>query len=307
MATTQTYASLTAEQKTFYDRALLTRLTPSLVFQKFGQKRPIPKHEGDTINFRKFNSLAAATTALTEGTTPDGKSLNITTVTATAGQYGDFVQLSDKLDMVGIDPVVSETSAVLGEQAGLTIDTVVRDKVVSGTNVQYAGGKTSTDTLTATDVISYAEIKKAVRTLRKANAKPVQGGYFIGIVDPATAYDLTNDTMWQDVSKYNGGENIMKGEIGKLGGVRFIETTNMPTKTGASSAEVHVCMIIGADAYGVCDVEGASKPSIIVKEAGSAGTADPLNQRSTVGWKTLFAVARLEELAMIRIECGVTA
>lgn len=88
MATTQTYASLTQEQKTFYDRTLLSRLLPNLVFQKYGQKKPVPKREGDTVNFRRFNSLTAATTALTEGVTPAGSSLSITAITATVAQYG---------------------------------------------------------------------------------------------------------------------------------------------------------------------------------------------------------------------------
>ncbi len=308
MATTQTYTNLTNEQKTFYDRTLLERMLPELVFLKYGQKRPIPKHEGDKINFRKFNSLAPATTALTEGVTPAGNTLSITKVEATVAQYGDFVELSDKLDMVGIDPVVAETSATLGEQAALTVDTIIRDVVSSGTNVIYAGGKESTNAVEATDVLTDKEIKLAVKALKNKNAKPMSDGYFIGIIDPDQSYDLQSNPLWQDISKYNGGTAIMKGEIGKLGGVRFIETTNTKVKVkgGASSADVHCCMIIGQNAYGVTDVEGKSKPQIIVKEAGSAGTSDPLDQRSTVGWKTLFTAVRLEEFAMVRIETGAT-
>jgi N4-gp56 family major capsid protein len=303
---TQTIAVLTAENKTFYDRALLKRLLPMLVWQKYGQKRPIPKKEGDKINFRKFNSLTAATTALTEGTTPGGNSLNITKIEATVKQYGDFIELSDKLDMVGIDSNVAETSDLLGEQAGLTLDTLVRDVVSAGTNVQYAGGKTSTADLTATDKITYEEVKKAVRTLKKANAKSYENKYFIGVVDSSVAYDLMSDTMWTDISKYNGGVAIMDGEIGKLAGVRFIETENTLLKAGAASAPVHCSMIIGADSYGVVDVAGSGKPSVIVKSLGSAGTTDPLDQRSSVGWKSMFTTVRLEELAMLRIESGVT-
>ncbi|MEG1779653.1 MAG: N4-gp56 family major capsid protein, partial [Oscillospiraceae bacterium] len=165
---TQTYAGLTAEQKTFYDRALLTRLLPNLVFQKYGQKKSIPSNSGDTTNFRKFNSLAANTTPLQEGVTPSGNALDVSSITAKIEQYGGFVEISDKLDMVGIDPVLTETAKLLGEQAGLTLDTVVRDVVCTGTNVQYAGGAASTATVTAK--ITATEIMKAVRTLRAANA-----------------------------------------------------------------------------------------------------------------------------------------
>lgn len=306
---TNTYATLTNEQKTFYDRALIERLLPNLYYQKYGQKKTAPKNEGATVNFRKFNSLSPATTALTEGTTPAGSSLSVTAITASLAQYGDFVEISDKLDMVGIDPVLTETAQLLGEQAALTIDTVVRDIVTAGTNAIYSGSATSTATVAADTNLSSALIKKAVRALRNANAKPVEGGYFIGLVDPDVAYDLMNDSLWEDVSKYNGGVNIMKGEIGKLAGVRFIETTNNKIKegAGASSIDVHCTMIIGKDAYGVVDVEGSSAPEMIVKPHGSAGTADPLNQRATSGWKALFTAARLNELAMIRIETSATA
>ena len=296
---TVTLANTPNENKTFYNKTLISRLTPQLLFAKYGQKKPIPKHEGDTVNFRKFNSLTAAVTPLTEGVTPNGSSIDVTKVEATVRQYGDFVTISDKIDMAGIDPVVAETSAVLGEQAGLTVDTVVRDIVVAGTNVYYAGGGTSAS---ASKYLTGADVKKAVRALKKANAKPYEGNSYIGIIDPETASDLMDDPMWQDVSKYNGGTAIMDGEIGKLYGVRFIETTNVKV-----ADNIHSTMIIGKDAYGVCDVEKGSTPQIIVKEAGSAGTADPLNQRSSVGWKTLFTAVRLNEVAMIRIEHGVSA
>lgn len=308
MATTQTYGGLTAEQKTFYNRTLLSRLLPNLVYAKYGQKKSAPKHEGDTMNFRKFNSLAAATTPLTEGVTPAGKSLDITAVTAKVAQYGDFVQISDKLDMLGIDPVLTETGEVLGEQAALTLDTVVRDIVAAGTNVQYAGAATSRATVAKASVLDGTEIKKAVRTLRKANAKPIDGKSFVGIVGPEGEFDLMADPMWQDVSKYAASTQIFDGELGKLYGVRFVRTSNTPVfkAAGANSADVHATMIIGKDAYGIVDIEGSSKPEMIVKPHGSAGTADPLNQVATSGWKALFTAKRLEELAMVRIEHGVS-
>ena len=303
-----TLGALSAENKTFYEKALLKRLTPELVFTRYGQKKSAPKNEGTTVNFRRFNAVSPKTAALTEGVTPDGSALTVSTVTATVEQYGDYVCITDLLDMTGIDPVVTEMAQVLGESAGLAIDTLVRDVVVNGTNVQYAGGKTARKQVVSGDVMTSTEIRKAVRTLRSNNVKPLEGGYYIGVVDPATAYDLMNDTLWQDVSKYNGGQEIMNGEIGKLCGVRFIESSNVGTVSNGADTPVmlHQTMIIGADAYGVVDIAGTSRPQIIIKTTESGGTADPLNQRSTVGWKALFAAVRLQELAMVRIEHAAT-
>lgn len=305
--TTQTTTNVSAENKTYYDRVLLSRLKPNLVYAEYGQKKSLPKNEGDTINFRRFESITPTGTPLTEGVTPDGKNITVTALTATVSQYGDYVVISDKLDMVGIDPVLTETAEDLGESAALAIDTAVRDVITVGTNVQYAGAKANSDAITTSDIITSAEIKKAVRTLKKNNAKPLKDGFFIGIIDPETAYDIQNDTLWQDISKYNGGTAIMKGEIGKLGGVRFIETTNTKVTDNKTSVPVHATMIIGKDAYGVVDIDGTVKPEMIIKEKGSAGTDDPLNQRATAGWKAMFTAKRLQELAMIRIEHAVTA
>lgn len=304
-ANTQTLATLSTENKEFYQRALLKRLTANLVFAKYGQKKPMPKNIGDTTSFRKFNSLAPATTALTEGVTPDGKALSISEIKATVKQYGDYVTISDKLDFLGIDPVLTETVTLQGEQAGETIDTIVRDIVCAGTNVIYcaeSGSAVSSDEVTSK--ISSDFILKAVTFLRRENVKPIEGGHYIGIIDPDIAYDLMNDPLWQDVSKYNGGEAILEGEVGKLHGVKFVTTTNTKVTANSSEKNVHSAMIIGRDAYGVIDVDGSIKPEVIIKGLGEGD--DPLNQRQTCGWKALFTAKVLNELAMVRLECLTT-
>lgn len=306
--TTQTYGNLTAEQKTFYDRTLLSRLLPNLTFLKYGQKRPMPKNEGDTINFRRFNSLDVPAASLTEGVTPDGDNLSITAVTATVAQEGNWVRLSDKISMVGIDPVLTESAALMGENAAKTLETRCADVIFKGTSQQYAGGAASAAAIAAGKVVNSEEIKKAVRTLRNNNAEPLEGGYYIGFCDPSVAYDLQNDSLWQDISKYNGAENIMKGEIGRIHGVRFILTTMCPTDaTTATAGILHKTLIVGKDAYGVVDVNGSSKPEIIIKPTGSAGTEDPLNQRASVGWKAMAVTVRLQELAMVCIQSMASA
>ncbi len=306
MDTTTTYGALSAEQKTFYERTLLNRLVPGLVYCKYGQKKTAPKHEGDKVSFRRFNAISPKTTPLSEGVTPDSSALDITKVDATVAQYGDFVRITDKLDMLGIDPVLTETAQVLGESAALTLDTIARDVVNAGTNVQYAGGKTNRAALALADKLTSEEVRKAVRTLRRNHAKPADGKYFIGIIDADAAFDLMGDALWQDVAKYSGGTAIMAGELGKLNGVRFVENGNPATFAGSAGVTVHSTLILGKDAFGTVDIEGAGAVQNIVKPLGSAGTDDPLNQRATSGWKALFTAVRLQELAMLRIEHSVS-
>lgn len=305
-----TINTLSVENQTFYDRALLERCLPKLTFYEDGLKKKIPEGKGTSIEWRKFGSLEVADTPLTEGTTPAGKDLSITSITKKLDQYGDYVIVSDVLDMQGKDPVITESSELLGEQAGLTVNKVVADEVAGGTNVRYAGGKSERTALTNADVLTGADVKKAVRELKKNNIPKFDDGYYHATISPEQAYDLMNDTAnggWIDVMKYANAKKLLANEVGTYAGVRFKESTETPTAEGADGAAVHLGLIYGKDTYGVPEIgSGAAKPKIIVKGKGSAGTEDPLEQRSSVGWKNMFASKRLNELGIVRIESGVS-
>ena len=295
---------LSAEMQTYYDDTLLDEAQPNLVHHQFGQKRPIPKGSGKKIQFRKFSSLPKALTPLTEGVTPDGRGLTVTTIEATIAQYGDYVTLSDLLELTAVDPVVTETTKLCGNQAGLTMDTVVRNVMQAGTNVIYAPkivdgeqvAVTSRNDLDGTAQLTVDVIKRAAALLKAQNA-PKIGDSYVGIIHPYAAYDLTSDPAWIDVHKYTAPEEIFNGEIGKIGGVRFVETSEAKIYTGG----VFGTLILGADAYGVTEVSGGGLQTI-VKQKGSAGASDPLDQRSTVGWKAAEVAKILNNAYMVRIE-----
>lgn len=229
---TQTTTGLTAEMKAYYDRELIHFASPKLVHAQFGQKKPIPAGSGKTIEFRKFNPLEKALTPLTEGVTPKGNSINVSTVESTVEQYGDYITLSDMLTLSSIDSVISETQAVLGDQAGRTLDTVIREKINAGTNVQYGNGKADRGLLKGgqanyedNDYLSVAAVKRAVATLKRNNASPFKDGCYVAIIHPDVANDLTNDPDWKAVKQNVDPEDWYKGAIGKIHGVVFVEST----------------------------------------------------------------------------------
>lgn len=299
---TSTGQEMSPQMKTFYDKVIIKNAVPNLVHDQFGQKKPIPKNSGKTIEFRRLNPFAKATTPLTEGVTPDGKKLDWATVTATVSQYGDYVTTSDMLDMTAIDNNITEAGRVLGDQAGISLDGVVREILNAGTNVQYGdGSKTSRSAITDTDVMTVAAVKRAVTTLKRMNAKKINGDY-VAIIHPDVAYDLMNDTKWEAVATYNP-KNLYAGEIGRLYGVRFVETSEAKIfeKAGTSSIDVYSTLFLGADAYGTTSIDGGGL-EMIVKPKGSAGSADPLNQRSTVGWKATKTACILTQAFMVRVE-----
>ena len=307
--TTET-GSLSAEMKTFYEKRLLDQAEPLLVHNQFGDKYPIPANNGKKIEFRKYSALPKALTALTEGVTPAGNSLTVTTVEGTVKQYGDWIQLSDMLQMTAIDNNVVQATRVLASQAGRTMDSITRDVLAGGTNVIYApkigeGGVetavTSRATLDATCQLTSDLIARAATQLKAMNADPI-GTSFVGIIHPYVAYDLRRDPDWIDVHKYAQPDEIYNGEIGTLHGVRFVETSEAKIwkdTTCPSGLAVFGTLVLGAHAYGVTELEGGGLEHI-VKQLGYGD--DPLNQRASVGWKGMRAAERLVEQYMVRIE-----
>ncbi len=310
-----TDSKLSAENKTFYDRALVEEAGPNLIHGQFGQKRPIPKNGGKRIQFRRYASLPKALKPLTEGVTPEGRKLSATAVEAEVNQYGDFVCLSDVLDLTAIDNNVLEATKAVGRQAGLTLDTITRNVLQSGTNVFYcpkvgANGVqtpvTDRSGLDKTCTLTVDVVKKVAAMLKAANAPKIDGDY-VCILHPYVAYDIMSDPRWEEMHKYTTPENMYQGEIGRIAGVRFVETSEAAVYKGTESScptglAVFGCLFIAQGAYGVTEVTGGGLQTII-KQLGSAGTADPLDQRSTVGWKALQTAEILMEPYMVRVEC----
>ena len=189
----------------------------------------------------------------------------------------------------------------MGRQAGATLDTVVRNVMQSGTNVTYcpkADGTavTSREALDETCQLTVDVVNQVVAKLRAQNAPTINGKY-VAIIHPYVAYDLMTDPAWQDAHKYCKPENMYEGEIGEIGGVRFVQTTEAKIYDGG----VFGSLFFGEGAYGVTEITGGGLETI-VKQKGSAGTADPLDQRSSVGWKAIKTAELLIPNYLVRVE-----
>ncbi len=307
-----TSSELSGEMKTYYSDYLIDLVEPELVHDQFAQKHPIPKNGGKTIEFRQWDPLPEMTEALTEGVTPDGQSLSMSTIEATVAQYGGYVTISDMLDLTAIDPVLIQGTKAIASQAGRSLDTITREVLNGGTVVQYAEGQ-----VTARNQLSYTNdttnhnltvkaIKRAVRFLEGQDA-PKINGYYVAIIHPNCKYDLMDDPEWKKPHEYQDTQHLYNGEIGELYGVRFVQSTRAKKfeGAGASGADVYATLILADNAYGVTEIEGGGLEHI-VKQRGSAGTADPLNQRATCGWKATKVAELLVPQYIVRIETTAT-
>jgi len=318
MADTTT-TDVAAGVNNFYSRVMLKAARPLLVHLKWAQVKDIPRNNSMVIKFRRYGLLSANTTALSEGVTPSGTSLSVTDVSATCAQYGDYVTLTDVLQFSTLDPILTETADLLGQQAGNSLDQICRDVLIAGASHQYASSATSSNTVTATMTLTRDEIREAVRTLQNNDAQKITrmvnpstgfntspiNAAFIGIVDAYTLYDLKSEAGFIPVEEYANQAGVMEGEVGAMDDVRFVMTTN-GYSVAASLTTVHKTLIIAQNFYGISRISGEAMKNI-VKPLGSAGTADPLDQRSTSGWKATFVAKVLNSNFGVAIEHGVTA
>lgn len=311
--------NLSAEMATFYKTQLIENVKPELYYNKYCDHQDIPKGNGKTISVRRFTSLGKATTPLTEGVTPTGQNLDVENFTATVQQYGGFIKQSDFLEMTAIDPIIAEDTELCADQMALTLDSVTREVAVGGTNVQYqpkvsGGVETPVNSRSAMDATSIATadmFRRIAAQLKAANAKKIDGSY-IAIVHPHVAADIMKtapENAWIDVSKYKRPEQIEEGELGKMYGIRFFESSNAkiwkdntcPVISGTNYYAVYGTIVFGKHAYMATSIEGAGS-EIIAKQLGSGGAEDPLNQRSTVGWKASHVARLLGNEFMVRLE-----
>ena len=210
----------------YYERTLIENAKPDMVHARDAQKRNLPEHNGKHVQFRRMIPYDAAIEPLKEGITPAGQEIRQTAFTAMVKPYGKHVEMTDELNFYQLDNMHQEVAKLLSDQAVLSLDTICRDALCAGMNVQYAGGKTARSAITAADKLTPAEIKKAVRTLRRNNCKPFEDGFYHAIVHPDAIYDLTADEQWIDVAKYQDKEKIERYELGTLYKVKFFESTN---------------------------------------------------------------------------------
>ena len=396
--------------ESYLQRRALKNVEPNLGYLKDAQMIEQPKNNGKHVKFFRYTELPAITKPLYEGVTPDGQKLTETAFTVMTKPYGGYMSFTDELDLFHVDSKTQAMSDRLNRQAQLSIDTVGRDAICAGLNVMFPGAVTARASIAGTDLITYAIVKKVVRNLKKKGAQPFADGFFHAKISHDTYYDLSQDSHWIDVAKYQDDSRVQKYELGCIYKVKFFEVDNAkvfttqsyldadenissltmygsynstersmyvtatmtedvareltgklvyvnrsstyntlmcieriypsgtanttkvvfrwnPTASeganwttgnstcikptgGGNSVDVHATIIYGQDAFGMVKLGGKGTPNIqmIVKQPGSSGSEDPLNQRGTIAWKVPhFACAVLQDDFICRVEHAVSA
>lgn len=259
----------------------------------------------DTIRLARYADAAAQTAALTEGTAPTAQSLTISSETFSATQLGGVWEITDLGQLDSPHDVIAISAERAGRQAALSIDRNVREILNAGASVQYVTA-TSRATLATSNVVTAAQVKKMVANLKGRNVPSFGDGFYRAFVHPNVVYDLMTDTAngaWLDL-KYTEALPILAKEIGRLAGVRFLESSESKVfiDGGASSADVYSTYFFGPDSYGLADSQNLSSYFI----APGGDHSDPLAQKAAVGWKVRFGGILIDEAGprYIRLESG---
>lgn len=302
----QVTTGLTQEMSTYYEKVFLARAEYEYIHKEGAQMRTQPKNEGKQVNFTRHTPLATVTTALTEGANPSEIALTASTVSAALAEYGTTVKISRFLSLTSIDANNKEKIEVIAQNMGETLDELVRNELFTGATAQLGGGKAALTDISASNTLSAAEIRKAVRTLKTNKARKYQGrGSYVCKTGPFPAYDLMGDTTWVNAATYdNGAEAIYKGEIGLLYGTRFLESANQ--KTESSTVTVYSNFVHGSDAFGCIDLEG-DKPQLFIIPHTNIDSGNTAGRFSTVAWAASFVAKTLNANWLINVKTGATA
>ncbi len=302
-------ATLPPAVREYYDRLLLMTAYPQLIHTKFAQKRILPEKEGDTIVFRRYSRLSTVPVPIVDGVTPPGAALSATDIKARVDFYGNFVTITNQVELTVEDRVLNEAARLLAQNLGQTIDEVTRDVLASVATVVACSNGVNGSTPTE---LTKADIDSAVFTLLGNDAEmisdvvvgrdafgttPVRPAFW-GYIDTALLDDLEAVSNFAHSSQYPNQQSVLESEWGTTGNVRWLYTS--VGSVTSSTPAVYNNFIIGKEAYAVVHL-GSETGEFYVEPLGSAGSADPLHQRGTVGWQHPFVSRILNDSFMLNL------
>jgi N4-gp56 family major capsid protein len=311
---------MAAEDRISYEKELLTNRYADTYYEGCCKKKSLPKNEGTTLNFRRplKYTVDQNPSPLNEGITPASTAFNFTPVTVVPQQFGKYSAFTDRIILQGIDDNVEAAAQELGKWSGLTSDVVIRNVAVACTSVQFQGGVSAITSLDNTGKLTVAGIKKARRTLKRNNVKPLKGGFYALLASSDAVGDLKLDPDYVEMVKFADPSKLTNGELPTIDGVMIYETNNnyinfgggasinsSGIQTTGGAADVHYSVMIGEEALGGIDL-GNQEAEIFIKTASESGTADPIEQRNTVGTKFWQGAVILDQLRMIVIKSTVS-
>jgi len=293
---------VTIKPDAYYDMMLLKMLRQiEFHYAKYAIQKTLPKNYGDKINWRRFKKLEVAQNLglLVEGQTPDGKTgISGEEITAVIKQYGEVMYFTDLVDLQQLDDVRREYTIELGYIAQETLDLIVRNELVAGGSVAFAGSVA----LEEAGAPKIDDFRRIVLGFKKDFVTGVRGagGKYVALISPEVMFALFDDErMLQYMNFGNTNAPLQDGMAIDMFGIRFEEVLNAPTVT-IDGVVFHDSIVLADEAYAITKLQGEGNVRVITKGLGSAGVDDPLDQRQSIGYKiTGFAAKVLRSESVV--------
>lgn len=318
----------------YFSRLALTNAKYHNFFDRWAEPIDLPTNEGATVIVRRYTHLPLAISQLTESVPPAGKTPSLDDFSATLAQYGDYIAMSDFLKFTTKDDAMNRWTTLLGEQQGYSIDVIKRNTADAGTNITYSNGTARTDVVTPID---QNDLDRACRTLQNAGAEMVMAGGGAmsgeGTRPSLPAYAMVvHPFVWFTIQNFSPGpggflysnqyQGAAEGEMGRYKNLAIFVAAD-PSSLGAGArvrlgaggsstavrntsgtVDVYESMIFSKKGFNSVRMSNLTN-KLIVKQLGSAGALDPLNQVSSMGWMTTTTQMRTNENWIMRIESAV--
>lgn len=266
-STTQT-ATLTHLATVYYERKSLDRLTAKFRFAAVCEPHDIPMNSGKTVQMKRYLLPGFNTTPAAEGVIGAPVQQASTTITATVETYNDFMSASTLLVDTDISDTKDQMVEDLSYRASGSVDTIIRTELdsVAATLVNTQGA-----------FFSAQDSKAQVALMEGQNIRPRDdGNRYYGVCHPYVVFDLITDNTaggFIDSLKYQSGMTVLNGEVGEVGRVRWLTSTNVAT-SGVAPAVLYTAYIIGQGAIGIVNLGGRGPDHVV----------DPRYERFSINW-----------------------
>ncbi len=295
------------EVQIYFDNVLLDRHQPYYVYGYFSQQRRIPQKNSKSAIFRRFENLADSLTPLSEGVTPNAEQVNKFDVTATVSQYGKVVELTDDVIITVQDQTSNEVADMLAQNQASSYDKIIRNMLVAtASQVSCLNGQngnsiteiTVPDLELAVDYLVGNNGRRMAPNIEGRNMEgtaPVWQAYWMAVSTDLRT-NIKQLSNFIPTAAYPRQQSVLESELGACDEVRVVMTTEA-YKSSASPA-VYSNLMFAANGYGTIAIDDQSL-EMIIKPLGAG--QDPLNQRSTMGWKGRLGCTILDDSWVINL------
>jgi N4-gp56 family major capsid protein len=252
----------------WYNRRALDQLKKRFRFYNACEPDMIPRRVGKTVQWFRYNLLAANTSAAPEGAVGTSNTLGSTTISGSVTEYSDFITVSTLMDETFIDPVVQNAAEQLGYSAGLSVDTIIKAEFDTNSGAVLSPGTLGT-------YATVDDLRRSKALLEGADVRPKDERFYYAIIHPYIVYDIKSDSTaggfidlmkaaymgHGEQSEFINTSNPFDEPVGIVENIKIWATTNVTT-SGSAPNVLYSSYVVGRGAVGAVDLQGSGPSKV---------------------------------------------